>query len=606
MEDPYTTGVLLKDTCVTTESAQYEEGIELPINIDSYNKETILLLLAGFYDTKGDMHAGNTYKESYIKVTLNNKELLKKIKALLYKLGIRGVISKTKFEDNKEKTKDNIQYTFTIKDPLSLYNFCQQIPVKTKRNQGIVLAILIAIDTSKMFEQSYNNVRFARIKSIKDIGVQRIYNLTADDSHTYIANGIITHNTGGSEGSNFYGILEMLYNPRGYNVYALPNVFDKNSNGKGETIFFFGAYLNREGFYNKDGVSDITGTVLNILKRRYEIKYNSSDPTRITRVIAERPLTIQEAIMRRESSMFPAAALTDRVAELDLNPNEYDNVFTGNLRLSSDGTVEFSPTNCKVIREFPNKDPNTDGGIEIFQMPHTKNGKAIPGRYIASLDPVDDDSNSGGSLQSGFVFDLWTDEIVAEYTGRPAYAEDYYEQFRLLLLFYDARCNYENNKKGLFGYFSKMNCVYLLTETLDFLKDKQLAKTTFGNKSRGTVATLAVNNYARNLIRTWLISPIEEDNADENTVVRPKLSKIRNRALLKELIQWEPLGNYDRVSALGMLMLLREDKMIMFQGKVDPNKIEKYNSNYLGNDSFFDTYDNKTKGYLNNKSMLLM
>ncbi len=240
-------------------------------------------------------------------------------------------------------------------------------------------------------------------------------------------------------------------------------------------------------------------------------------------------------------------------------------------------------------------------------MPHMKDGKAIPGRYIASLDPVDDDSNSGGSLQSGFIFDLWTDEIVAEYTGRPAYAEDYYEQFRLLLLFYDARCNYENNKKGLFGYFSKMNCVYLLTETLDFLKDKQLAKPTFGNKSRGTVATLAVNNYARNLIRMWLIAPIEEDGEkDENSIVKPKLSKIRNRALLKELIQWEPLGNYDRVSALGMLMLLREDKMIMFQGKVDPDKIEKYNSNYLGNDDFFTTYETKTKKYIDRDFKLFM
>jgi hypothetical protein len=34
--------------------------------------------------------------------------------------------------------------------------------------------------------------------------------------------------TGGSEGSDFYGALEIIYNPLGYNVYALPNYFDKN------------------------------------------------------------------------------------------------------------------------------------------------------------------------------------------------------------------------------------------------------------------------------------------------------------------------------------------------------------------------------------------
>ncbi len=35
--------------------------------------------------------------------------------------------------------------------------------------------------------------------------------------------------TGGSEGADFYGALEIIYNPLGYNVYALPNVFDKNA-----------------------------------------------------------------------------------------------------------------------------------------------------------------------------------------------------------------------------------------------------------------------------------------------------------------------------------------------------------------------------------------
>ena len=61
------------------------------------------------------------------------------------------------------------------------------------------------------------------IKSIENIGVKRVYNLTANDSNTYIANGFITHNTGGAEGNDFSGALEMLNYPDGYNVYSLPN-----------------------------------------------------------------------------------------------------------------------------------------------------------------------------------------------------------------------------------------------------------------------------------------------------------------------------------------------------------------------------------------------
>ena len=36
--------------------------------------------------------------------------------------------------------------------------------------------------------------------------------------------------------------------------------------------------------------------------------------------------------------------------------------------------------------------------------------------------------------------------------------------------------------------------------------------------------------------------------------------------LLKELILWNPFGNYDRIMALAQLMLYREEKIILFQG----------------------------------------
>ena len=46
----------------------------------------------------------------------------------------------------------------------------------------------------------------------------------------------------------------------------------------------------------------------------------------------------------------------------------------------------------------------------------------------------------------------------------------------------------------------------------------------------------------------------------------PNLYFLRNRALIKELIQWNPHQNFDRVMALLQMMLYREEKMILFQG----------------------------------------
>ena len=407
--------------------------------------------------------------------------------------------------------------------------------------------------------------------------------------------------TGGSEGADFAGAQEIIYNPKGFNIRPVKNVYDKGTQGKQESIFFFGAYLNRKGCYNEDGVSDVTKAVLEICYNRYIVKYNTTDPMALTRTKAENPLTLQEAIMRRDGSIFPVAALLDRINELDSNPSEYNDVYVGDLVMDKGGIIDFVPSFKTPIRNFPHKDNKEEGAVEIFKMPEKDaSGKVFSGRYIAGCDPYDDDSSETMSLGSFFILDLWTDKIVAEYTGRPTFADDFYEKCRLLCLFYNARLNYESNKKGLFAYFSKMNCLYLLTDVLEYLKDKDMVKgTLIGNKSKGTNASQPINNYARTLIRNWLILPkviITNDGEKDIETTTYNLNFIRNRALLQELSQWNVDGNFDRVSSLGMLMLLREDRMITCGGDVNKTKSNYNTPNYLGNDPFFkNNYDSKFK-----------
>ena len=290
--------------------------------------------------------------------------------------------------------------------------------------------------------------------------------------------------------------------------------------------------------------------------------------------------------------MFPVADLTERIGQLDANPTEYDDVYVGDLVFNKDGQVEYKPTSATPIRDFPHKDNKIEGAIEICQMPEIdKNtGKPYNDRYILGADPYDDDESNTMSLGSIFVLDLWTDRIVAEYTGRPPFADDYYEICRKLCLFYNGRLNYEYNKKGLFSHFSTRNSLYLLTDVLDFLKEKQMMKDGYGNKSKGTNASPAINAYARSRLRSWLLSPVpimQTIDGEEKEVMVPRLFTVRNRALLKELINYNSEGNFDRISAMGMLMLLREDRMIRYQGDVSKEKQERANNSYDGNDPFF-------------------
>ena len=398
--------------------------------------------------------------------------------------------------------------------------------------------------------------------------------------------------TAGDNESDFAGAQEIMYNPKGYNMYALPNVFDKYNQGKPYFVFFFPGYVNRKGCYNENGVSDVIKALIEILMNRYRVKYNSTDPNTIIKTIAEVPITPAEAIVKTGVNMFPVADLTERIGQLDANLTEYDDVYVGDLVFNKDGQVEYKPTSATPIRDFPHKDNKIEGAIEIYQLPEIdKNtGKPYNDRYILGADPYDDDESNTMSLGSIFVLDLWTDRIVAEYTGRPPFADDYYEICRKLCLFYNGRLNYEYNKKGLFSHFSTRNSLYLLTDVLDFLKEKQMMKDGYGNKSKGTNASPAINAYARSRLRSWLLAPVpimQTIDGEEKEVMVPRLFTVRNRALLKELINYNSEGNFDRISAMGMLMLLREDRMIRYQGDVSKEKQERANNSYDGNDPFF-------------------
>lgn len=398
--------------------------------------------------------------------------------------------------------------------------------------------------------------------------------------------------TGGTKGNDFSGALEMIYHPEGYHMYPLPNVFDKSTQGKGTCLFFIGAYMNRKGFYDENGNSDVTGSLLEVLMERYKTKTTTSDPLSVTQKKAELPLTIQDCIMKVGGNIYPVADLQSRIAELNLNPHSFDDVYVGKLNIVG-GKVEFQPTTDMPIRQFPHKDNKIEGAIEIFKMPEINNitGEIFHNRYIAGADVYDNDVSGTLSLGSIFVLDVFTDNIVAEFTGRPQFAEDFYEICRRLCLFYDARLCYENNWKGLYSYFSRTHCTYLLTPTFSYLKDRDLIKgELFGNTSYGVRATVPIQNFARGLLRDWLLKPrvkTENINGEEIETTYPQLMDIRNVALLQELALYNLDGNFDRHDAMLMLMLYREDVYRLNSG--EPSKRPEYKNEFL-TDSFFDSY----------------
>lgn len=385
---------------------------------------------------------------------------------------------------------------------------------------------------------------------------------------------IFAYGTAGDDQSDFTAFAEMFYSPEGYNLEPLDNVFDKEGQGRKKCCFFFPAYLNYdESCIDKNGNSDVSKALLMILYDRYKVKYGTTDINTIVKRISQYPIVPQEAMLRSHGNIFPVTELNERLNQLDNDPNAFDDVYVGELvQDNKTGEVKFNPTIDLPIRDFPTKDNKVKGALEIFEMPK-KNGEGkIPaGRYICSADPYDADCSNTMSLGSIFVMDLWTDMIVAEYTGRPTFAEDFYEICRKLCLFYNCRCMYEQNVMGMFSYFSSHNATHLLAETPEYLVQRNMISSIgYGNKSIGIRATTPIINGAFKMIQTWLRKPIViiETDADgnNNEVTVPNLYRIKNRALLKELVLWNPQDNFDRIMSLVQLMLYREEKMVLYHG----------------------------------------
>lgn len=413
---------------------------------------------------------------------------------------------------------------------------------------------------------------------------------------------IFAYGTAGDDQSDFTAFAEMFYSPEGYNLEPLDNVFDKEGQGRKKCCFFFPAYLNYdESCIDKNGNSDVSKALLMILYDRYKVKYGTTDINTIVKRISQYPIVPQEAMLRSHGNIFPVTELNERLNQLDNDPNAFDDVYVGELvQDNKTGEVKFNPTIDLPIRDFPTKDNKVKGALEIFEMPK-KNGEGkIPaGRYICSADPYDADCSNTMSLGSIFVMDLWTDMIVAEYTGRPTFAEDFYEICRKLCLFYNCRCMYEQNVMGMFSYFSSHNATHLLAETPEYLVQRNMISSIgYGNKSVGIRATTPIINGAFKMIQTWLRKPIVsiETDADgnNNEVTISNLYRIKNRALLKELVLWNPQGNFDRIMSLVQLMLYREEKMVLYHGDLrhteevssGMEKDDYWNKNYPGKKNY--------------------
>ena len=382
---------------------------------------------------------------------------------------------------------------------------------------------------------------------------------------------MIAFGTGGTIGASFEGLKELFYKPNANNVLAFPNIWDDGRENT-ECGFFVPAYSNLESFddngnqrfMDKDGNSLKELAIQNLIDQRNKIKDGGASQQSIDRFISERPMKPAEAVLELGKNIFPRKLLMDQLTRIRTNKKLQSMKHIVDLEWDGNGQVKAIEKPSGDITNYPlKKGDKPHGSVVIWEYPV----KDPPlGLYIGGCDPYDHDDSFTNSLGSTFIFkrvragEAWTDVIVAEYSGRPDTAEEYYENVRKLLTFYNARLLFENERKGIYPYFTNKHCDYLLADQPDKIIS-EVFKDSKVQRRKGCHMTKQIRAYGEGLILEWLLDEFEEGH--------PNVERVYSEPLIEELIENDGVRNVDRVIALCMVMIYREE---LYQVKVSSAK----------------------------------
>lgn len=395
------------------------------------------------------------------------------------------------------------------------------------------------------------------------------------DGSTWTGSAIIFGSSGDMENGCQY-FYEMFTNPRKYNCLEFPDP----ENPQIVIGYFSTAIRGRWGvcknpnskWYNlpmvdEDGNSNEEAAYDDIMYERIQAK-SGNDHKALHNKITQYPLTYKEAFLRNKGAIFASPEMLEWLGKVETLPSLRGEGQAGTLGFDSEGKLKWKPDGTlEPITDFPVKaEHKTDGCIVTWELPERVGGNEdnpgeIPyGLYIAGCDPYDQDkAETSTSLGSFFIYkrfyqaDKTHDVIVAEYTGRPERADDFYENCRKLCMFYNARCLYENNLKGLKGYFENKNSLQYLYETpgivKDFIKDSRV------KRMYGIHMSQQIKDQCEIYLKQWLYD--ERSGPDGTKFLN--LHTIKSIPLLKELIAYDKDGNFDRVIAFMLCILQKQE-----------------------------------------------
>lgn len=418
------------------------------------------------------------------------------------------------------------------------------------------------------------------VDSIDSIGERKVYNLTASDTHTYIANGIITHNTGGNveksqdaqkimNSPDEYGFIIMNYDI--LNKRVIKPTWRICKSGCFVPAQMSHAYEKKEttldkylGVENAPGLKKIKIKVSDFDKNTGIIKSRLDELVKKDRAlyVQERmafPLSIDDCFLNTNVNRFPVEDALKHKSRLleEGRPGKTVDIY------QIDGMKMGYNFSDKQLADYPFQGGNIDSPVVIYEDPPEEGG-VFDYTYVSSLDPYKSDKADTDSVGSFYVLkryvkinDPFAYCIVASYASRPPSSDDFCRNCEILQEAYGAKCLMENADRMYEFYLTRRNKQLMLLEDGERLAGKIIRAGARQNNKLGLAPTVPNQRMLFNTVIQYCWEDVVVGYDDDgNEITHKGIYRIPDIELLDEIIAFGPGTNTDRIIAFGHALLL--------------------------------------------------
>ena len=418
------------------------------------------------------------------------------------------------------------------------------------------------------------------VDGIDFIGERKVYNLTASDTHTYIANGIITHNTGGNveksqdaqkimNSPDEYGFIIMNYDI--LNKRVIKPTWRICKSGCFVPAQMSHAYEKKEttldkylGVENAPGLKKIKIKVSDFDKNTGIIKSRLDELVKKDRAlyVQERmafPLSIDDCFLNTNVNRFPVEDALKHKSRLleEGRPGKTVDIY------QIDGMKMGYNFSDKQLADYPFQGGNIDSPVVIYEDP-PEDGGVFDYTYVSSLDPYKSDKADTDSVGSFYVLkryvkinDPFAYCIVASYASRPPSSEDFCRNCEILQEAYGAKCLMENADRMYEFYLTRRNKQLMLLEDGERLAGKIIRAGARQNNKLGLAPTVPNQRMLFNTVIQYCWEDVVVGYDDDgNEITQKGIYRIPDIELLDEIVAFGPGANTDRIIAFGHALLL--------------------------------------------------